>query len=319
MKIITAKKGYKGLLVIGDPHLEGRIPGFRQDDYPHVILEKLRWIMNYAISERLLPLFLGDIFHLPRNNPNWLLVAFMRLLVDEVFCIYGNHDVHTNELSDDDSLSVVIEAGGMRLLSNGEAVVVNVNGQKVVVGGTCWGQWIPETLNETLVGLKADLVVWLTHHDIIVPGYEEQGRIKAKELNGIDVVINGHVHRCLEMVEKGKTCWITPGNISRRNRSDATKAHRPSVLRIDVGEDGWQSKYIEIPHEPFDEVFYEAVVEKDSIMGQSAFVAGLAELEARQTETGEGLRVFLEKNLHEFENDVADEIRELAKEVIGDG
>lgn len=28
----------QGLLFIGDPHLEARVPGFRKDDYPQVVL-----------------------------------------------------------------------------------------------------------------------------------------------------------------------------------------------------------------------------------------------------------------------------------------
>jgi len=36
-------KTYAGLMFIGDPHLASRIPGFRKDDYPKVVLEKLDW------------------------------------------------------------------------------------------------------------------------------------------------------------------------------------------------------------------------------------------------------------------------------------
>ena len=46
---------YVGLLAIGDPHLEGRQPGFRKDDYPNVILDKLAWCLEYAEANRLLP------------------------------------------------------------------------------------------------------------------------------------------------------------------------------------------------------------------------------------------------------------------------
>jgi hypothetical protein len=50
----------------------------------------------------------------------------------------------------------------------------------------------------------------------------------------------------------------------------------------------------------------------------SAFVSGLAELEARRTQSGAGLMTFLEKNLEQFEEAVAAEIRTLAGEVTGD-
>ena len=45
-------RDYQGLLLIGDPHLEGRQPGFRKDDYPVAILEKLQWCLHYASRAR---------------------------------------------------------------------------------------------------------------------------------------------------------------------------------------------------------------------------------------------------------------------------
>ncbi len=71
---------YAGLLLIGDPHLDGRIPGFRKDNYPEVILEKLRWSLDYAEEHRLLPAILGDLFDKPRDNPNWLLASLLGML-----------------------------------------------------------------------------------------------------------------------------------------------------------------------------------------------------------------------------------------------
>src|SRR5687767_5312595 len=109
---------YAGLLLIGDPHLEGRQPGFRKDDYPTVILDKLAWCLEYAASHKLLPAILGDLFDKPRDNPNWLLVRLLTLLRGEVIALYGNHDVHYNpELTDDDSISLLVKAGRIRLVS----------------------------------------------------------------------------------------------------------------------------------------------------------------------------------------------------------
>ena len=69
-------------------------------------------------------------------------------------------------------------------------------------------------------------------------------------------------------------------------------------------------------HEPFDQVFYESVAIENPEEQDSAFVRGLAELQARRTETGEGLEIFLDKNLDQFDPPVADEIMRLAKEVL---
>ena len=200
---------YKGLLIVGDPHLESRVPGFRKDNYPEVILEKLRWCLNYAASNRLLPAILGDLFHLPRDNSNWMLGQLMDMFDGEIIGIYGNHDVHENEINDHDSLSVLVKAGRIQLLDNSKQFFGLIGSRPVVVGGTSWGQWLPKRFdpppgNE---GVQP-LVIWLSHHDIVLPGYEESGRFKPREIPGIDVVVNGHIHRRLERVRTGSTQWL---------------------------------------------------------------------------------------------------------------
>jgi hypothetical protein len=308
---------YVGILLIGDPHLEGRQPGFRKDNYPTVILEKLEWCLNYARENRLLPALLGDLFDKPRDNPNWLMGRLIQILHGEILSLYGNHDVHiTAELSPDDSLDLLVKAGCLRLLDEANPWRGRIGPRTVVIGGSSYRQPIPKSYTaepapgETL----PPLVLWLTHHDILIPGYDE-GRIKPGEREGIDVIVNGHIHRALETVTTGKTRWVTPGNISRRSRNDATRAHKPSVLRLDVTEAGFELTTIKVPHGAFDDVFHEAIAELPAEDRASSFVLGLSEMLARQTASGAGLMEFLNHNLAQFEPAVADEIRALAHEV----
>ena len=311
---------YRGLLMIGDPHLEGRQPGFRKDDYPNVVLEKLSWCLRYAADERLLPAILGDLFDKPRDNPTWMLGRLIEMLDVEVIGLYGNHDCAEPALSEHDSLSLLVKAGRLRLVDAERPWQGTINGRTVVVGGSSYRQPIPSEFRpgQTTNGAPP-LVAWLTHHDILVPGYEEQGRIQPCEIQGIDLVINGHIHRQLADVRRGRTLWLTPGNISRRSRNDAMRAHRPAVLRLDVTETGFAAQLVVVPHRPFDEVFHEAILQAVVGEGQSAFVAGLAELQARRTVSGAGLWEFLEQNLGQFEPSVADQIRSLAREVSPHG
>lgn len=304
---------YKGVLFIGDPHLSSRTPGYRKDDYPTVALGKLEWALNYADKERLLPALLGDLFHYPKDNNNWLLGEICRLLVGrEVVAIYGNHDIRENSLAPEDSLSVPVKAGLLRLLSESQPWIGKMNGRKVIVGGTSYGQFFPSLFHQGIE--KGVLVLWVSHHDLLVPGYELGGRLDPHEIPGVHVVVNGHIHRRLENIRKGKTTWITPGNISRTSRSD--RNHVPSVFRIDVDETGWKGSYVQVPYAPHDEVFHEKIISEPVLVNESAFVTGLAELRARKTETGEGLQHFLDVNLIQFEPLVADEIRRLAKEIV---
>lgn len=305
---------YCGVLLIGDPHVEGRVPGFRKDDYPNVVLEKLRWCLKTAEEQRLLPVILGDLFHVPRDNQNWLLCQLLEILTPPVYGIYGNHDCRENQLTEHDTLNILIQAGKYHLLSEESPWCGTMQGRSVMIGGTSWGQKLPKSI-EYESEEPAPLAIWISHHDVMVPGYEEQGHFKPYEIKGVDYVINGHIHRSLKDVVKGQTTWVTPGNIIRRSRSDASRAHVPSVLKLEVTSNGWERSVIEVPHQPFDDVFYEEVLEESEEGVPSAFISGLAELQSRKTDTGAGLKLFLEKNLEEFNTTVADEIRILASEV----
>jgi DNA repair exonuclease SbcCD nuclease subunit len=309
---------YAGLLVIGDPHLESRQPGFRKDDYPNVVLDKLTWCLEYAAANRLLPAILGDLFDKPRDNPNWMLARLLDMLRGEILTLYGNHDCADPVLGEHDSLSLLVKAGKLKLLAPECPWRGKLGGRDVVVGGSSYRQRIPERFAGEAEEDNRPLVIWLTHHDILIPGYEE-GRIRPFPIEGVDLLINGHIHRQLAEVRAGGTRWLTPGNISRRSRNDATRSHVPSVLRIDVNEQMYDLSYVEVPHRPFEEVFHEAVIDPQAPTGQSAFVKGLAELQARRTVSGAGLMEFLQHNVQQFPAGVADEIMSLANEVADHG
>lgn len=336
----------EGLLFIGDPHLESRVPGFRCDNYSEVILEKFRWCLNYASSNRLQPFLLGDLFQLPQDNPNWLLSEIIDCIEEPLPAIYGNHDVRENFLKPNDSINVLFRSGHLRHVNENSIWTGVIGDQKIVVGGTPWGKKLPKSFETS--GESADLVVWITHHDILIPGYEEAGRIRPKPIPGIDVIVNGHIHRRLGTVVREHTHWFTPGNIARRSRSDASKEHLPAVLKLrPVGTDEllndiqraidetnetkkldrlllslnngqqWLAEWVTVPHQPFEEVFHHQVQGDDeTTTGDSGFIADLKELTERRTETGAGLMAYLQTHLENYEGPVATEVRRLADEVI---
>lgn len=311
---------YSGLLIIGDPHLAGRAPNFRRDDYPRVTFDKFAWALRYAHVHRLLPVMLGDLFDRPRDNPTWLIGELIDLLSDAgCVGIYGNHDCADPELGGHDSLSLLVKSGRVRLLDDAPWQGV-MSERTVIVGGSSYRKLLPKsfTTTEDSTG-KPPLVFWISHHDLIVPGYEEEGRILPQEIPGVDLVINGHIHRRLSDVQCGTTTWMTPGNISRRSRSDANKLHAPSVVHIDITQAGYARTIVEVPHESFTDAFHPAVIEAVAAETESGFVAGLAQLQALRTADGTGLMDFLTMNLGQFEEQVRDEIMKLALEVTNDG
>ncbi|HEX2970707.1 MAG TPA: metallophosphoesterase [Tepidisphaeraceae bacterium] len=322
---------YIGLLCIGDPHLASRVPGFRKDDYPRVILGKLRWALHYAQANRLLPIILGDLFHYPQDNANWLLVQLLDLFKTPVLAIAGNHDCNENTLTENDTLSILSAAGHLHLLDQHGPWRGHMNNTLVCIGGTPWCDRLPKSLDpSTLIpqhpapstphsALTPPLVFWIAHHDIRFPGYEDAGRFGCFPIPGVDVLINGHIHRPLQEVTCDCTTWLNPGNITRVTRSDGSRNRKPSVLRIDVAGGQWSKQIIEVPHQPFDDVFHPEIVSAELKIDDSLFIRGLAQLESLKTSTGAGLRAFLADNLHQFDEPVANEIRALAQEVLEHG
>src|SRR6266550_4036029 len=103
-----------GLLFIGDPHLASRAPGFRTDEYPRTVVEKLRWALDYARGQRLMPVLLGDLFDFPGDNA---------------------------------TLSILVAAGRVKLLDCDHLWIGPMNGATVVLGGSCWGQKLPSSFD----------------------------------------------------------------------------------------------------------------------------------------------------------------------------
>ena len=319
--------GYVGLLVIGDPHVEGRQPGFRKDDFPNVILKKIAWCLDYAKSNQLLPTFLGDMFDKPRDNPTWMIGRLIEIMSGSgSIGIYGNHDCAEPELNDNDSLSILLKSGCLRLVDRRSPWRGVMNDRPVFVGGSSYRQPIPEEFKVPATGRRSlfdsdPFVVWLTHHDIDIAGYEN-GRFKPYEIENVDLLINGHIHRRLESVQAGQTVWMTPGNISRRSRSEANRQHVPTVVRIDVQSDGHKISDVVVPHEDHTTVFYDSATDIEKTeegLAASEFVTGLAELTARRTDSSAGLHEFLAANISQFESEVVVEIERLAELVTESG
>ena len=343
--VFVELKRFSGLLFIGDPHVEGRTPGFRRDNYPETILAKLKWCLEYCQQQELHPIFLGDIFDKPRDNPNWLISRMLDLFEGRCIpTIFGNHDCANPHLDENDSLTLLAKAGVIRLLDEKHLWACSFEGRTVVIGGSPYRYPIPETFsidgskvqlsfsNPTMASeeqsidwikaiCKPGLVIWLTHHDLTFPNPNEAVVTHLNELVGIDYVINGHIHRRASAdVVRGQTTWVNPGNIVRRSRSDSIRGHEPAALRMDIASDGQWMHYVRIPHQDAEEVFYElgSLGTDEAETNQSSFVTGLAMLQSRKTQSGAGLMQFLKENVNQFETEVAGEILRLADVVLSE-
>ncbi len=308
------ESSYSGIIFIGDPHISSRVVGFRRDDFGRTVLGKIAWCLEFAREQNMLPVFLGDLFNYPRDNANWLIGELVDLLGrHETYGIYGNHDCQEDSLGEHDSLDILVKSRHYRLLSLEAPLRLRVDDASLALYGASWNKRIPGRLDRHE---PDEYGVLVSHHDVRMPGYEEIGRFGPFSIEDVGLVVNGHIHTQLADRIVGTTAWTNPGNISRTRRSDAVRAVIPSALVLQREAGAWIRRYQQIPHRPYEEVFHEAVADGTLPIEDSAFVKGLAELQARRSESGAGLLQFLEHNLGAFEAPVRAEIESLAAEAL---
>lgn len=304
---------YAGILFIGDPHIAASPPGFRLDDYAETVLGKLSFALDIAARRYCLPIILGDLFHVPRDNPNFILVALIEMFrPHRPWVLVGNHDKHEARLTRDVSLAVLDAAGAVRLLDHdGPSASVTVAGEKVLIGAS--PDWTP--IPAAIDPCGHDHVLWLTHHDLAFPGYEA-ARTNLREIQGVDLVVNGHIHTPKPLQRFGRTLWLNPGSLTRISRSQHTRNIKPVITVWVPGSPDFE--FIETPHQPFDEVFPALDSSDDQVlapMDESMFIRGLENLAMRKTSEGVGLKAFLEANLT-VEDPVDKIIWELYEEIM---
>lgn len=308
---------FSGILFVGDPHVAATPPGHRLDDYLETVLRKLRFSLDEARRRHCAPVILGDLFHVPRNNPNHLLVALMELFRDlRPWVLVGNHDKHEARFTRDVSLAVLGAAGVVRILDRpGPAASLRVAGLRVLLGASPDWTALPREVSRG----DHHTVVWVTHHDLQFPDYDN-GRFPLREIPGVDFLVNGHIHTPKPPQRVGGTLWLNPGSLVRLTRSPITRSVEPGLLVWRPGVD--ELERLTVPHEPFDEVFPPLKEEDDGdtagVMDESLFIKGLENLALRRTTEGVGLRAFLDANL-DASDPVDQIIRQLYEEVMKDG
>jgi DNA repair exonuclease SbcCD nuclease subunit len=289
------------------------------DDYTEAVLNKLKFCLELASSRNLLPVILGDLFHVPRSNPNHLLVDLIEMFQPvRPWVLVGNHDKYESRLTRDVSLSVLGAAGVIRLIGESGAVAsVEIGECRVLLGASPDWTSIPREVERG----DHEYVIWLSHHDLKFPGYES-GRVHLRELPGVDLIVNGHIHTPKPPQVCGATTWCNPGSIVRITRSRTTRSIRPCVCI-------WspttvEMETVEVPHLPFEQVFPPLsemdgpdMVQDDLPVDESLFIKGLENLALRRSTEGVGLQAFLESNLKK-EDPVDKIIWELFEEVMND-
>lgn len=303
----------RGFFFIGDPHIAANPPAQRLEGFMGQVLDKIGACLEQAKAQDLYPVFLGDLFHWPRENPNNLLVELIDLFEPHhPAVLVGNHDKYLARFSKDVSMAVLASAGAIRLLAEpGPAFWLRTPRGRVLLGASPDGCPLPRRVDRS----GAASVVWISHHNLSFVDFPEKP-IALRAIEGVDWVVNGHIHRPQPTTQVGDTRYANPGNITRLTFTAMTKHRTPSAAIWTPGcEDltPWP-----VPLLPFEAVFPDQPFPPTAqqVPKGSLFVDGLERLAWRRTREGLGLRDFLAANLNP-ENPETPLIWELYQEVAG--
>lgn len=214
---LRSSSSFKGFLWIGDPHLTSTRIGRRTDNMMETGLSKLAYLANVCHQKKLRPLIGGDLLDRPNENKLELLTKLTRtakLFPCVPFTLGSNHDLTLGQALDKDAMQLLMINETVHCLLEPQLIVKEqypcMDGKEsltVAVYGIPYGQDIPDSITS-----DADVTIVLTHHDLAM-GSAYPGAIPLKEIQGVDIVINGHMHGYKKPVRKGNTLWCNPGNI----------------------------------------------------------------------------------------------------------
>ncbi len=204
-----------GILFIGDPHLCSTRVGRRTDAPAVSTLNNLIQAGELCTQKNLLPVVLGDLFHHSDDSKLWMLNRFSRIaqtFPTVPIVLGGNHDMAQTSLSEDDALDLLGVTKVIQVISESGLVgIYAIAGKRVALSACLHEDEIPDEIPRPD---GVDVHILITHHDLAFGGsYPGAGPLK--EIKGVDMVVNGHMHKTAPSVTVGQTTLHNPGNINR--------------------------------------------------------------------------------------------------------
>ncbi len=217
--------GYNGFLFIGDTHIARR-PGRRIDDYLTAILTKLSLAAKIAEEQNLIPVHLGDLFNRARENDLEVLgrtAAVLREFRRPLLVTLGSHDPTETSLTDKDAMQLLVGFGLVQPMDTaGRVLTADFNGVRTSLWVTPAGRPVPNRISAN----PDERNIMVTHHDFDFNGLYPDAH-ELHEIEGCDLMVNGHMHKATQMVLKGRTACHNPGSLARVKVDE--RNHKPVV------------------------------------------------------------------------------------------
>jgi DNA repair protein SbcD/Mre11 len=255
------------ILLTGDLHLTDKTPENRIDNYPETVLNKFKFILNFA-KEKKVKFILqpGDLFDSP--NPSYSLFTKVVRMINEheipIYTVFGQHDLRYRNSGN---------TGLLALSASCPDMILNPNsiGGEISIQSAGWEEIIPKPR-------VSKYNILITHRMIIHKKLwegQEDYEIGSEFLktHKFDLIVSGDNHQFF-IENIGKRWLINCGSMMRS--TIAQTEHFPCVMLYDTATVDWSE--INIPIKPAEEVFKMEQVMKTKERDEKleAFVEGLS-------------------------------------------
>ena len=234
-------------LACGDTHADKRKPRYRTDDYWGTWQRKMLWVVGESNRLNARLLIPGDIFNTSKVSPDVIniVMAILREAKYTPYAVAGQHDLLHHTDIEKTPLFALVVAGVVKL----------IQGHYKEFTGAGFEEEIPTGSNKFL----------LTHTCITprrAPFYLTDAIAAKKFMHmhpGYEIIISGDYHVPFHTV-LGKRHLINTGTLMRNKRD--MKKYIPYVWHIHISKDIQiegrpliSIEKIEVPHEPYEDVF----------------------------------------------------------------
>ena len=253
-------------LVLNDVHVAASPPLGCRDLYVEDIFNMLREARSYVIDMNIqYTVLTGDLFHAKRNVPYWLVRDLIELFAEwpgRKLAIVGNHDLGYGGLASipHQPIGVLFEAGVLEWLKD-DIVTADVDpfiNDEDDPRDVVRIQWSPANYRDDLdfnpwnfALERAENVHWavkVSHGSLTPPGKPFPYHtipINTVPTEGMDLVLNGHLHNDSGLQEVKGCTFACLGSIGRTQRTEENLTRAMRLLCVEFSAD--RMDFVELP------------------------------------------------------------------------
>ena len=240
------------IAIVVDPHLRGRPPRSRLDDFQAAILRKLTWVVDYCneqnITCMLIPGDLFDSFAVGVTTIGDLAVTLQRFY-GVILTIPGNHDLIAGnpETKWRTPYYMLSRLGVTKDLDRKVYMIDGGAGRKNICvsgHGFTYETDTPEGMKQfdpEAPPCDSAVRIHMVHSMLLAkaPGFDMRHTLIEDVRSDADVIVSGHDHSGFGVVRrKDGKLFINPGSIARLSASEAEMNRQVQIAVIDVYPEG---------------------------------------------------------------------------------